>query len=706
MRPHFRGLLRRALALYAAIAVAVWLAPASIGQTAKPTEGQQALSAALRTMFSPRRSPGRRTMGLAQRNFLDLVERSQSRVEVALVIDATDSMAPALEPLRDAVAQMMGDLDLYRQRQISYQLVVYRDVGAPSGEVSFPLDLPNKAFTDNRDQVLAAIQELSTETGAPYFPEVVDRGVHQALTQLNWSEDDSVSRWLFLFGDAPPFDPTVQEEETRAARLFSTDALVALARSKEIKINCVLCPTRPQDQRAQQAVIDQLRAFMSAISTGTGGLLLDLSYREIRAAMLQADAVATVEFTPVDSIRREDVERLQTEILESRSGSDPPVSIAILPHAPLDRMDFASDSLGVQLASELRMRIKSIPGVNVCEPLLVQRRFNLIERNPNYSGLRGEALLQAISRYLGADYVLWGDVRAESGVRIVATRMYDAATGNVVAEADRTTSTSLEPAQLGSSLATDLLAAPLTSPAHRPLANHLAAIRNDAAQLNVFVRQISASDAHEDLTAGMAALETALAYPVGDPAGVELLQEARQRLEAATRLDGDNALPHYLLANCLYNLAKREQAAAESGALIKEFGRELRAAYRFRNDLKDEQLRLEIEADYALLVRGRPDEAIPKYVKLADAAADTDAARRANWMLAGIYGGDWGVDQQYVDRQLARERFIRILAAWPDSGEAQFIRRVLRWDEQRGETQFHHFPKENETLASQMDREA
>ena len=58
-----------------------------------------------------------------------------------------------------------------------------------------------------------------------------------------------------------------------------------------------------------------------------------------------------------------------------------------------------------------------------------------------------------------------------------------------------------------------------------------------------------------------------------------------------------------------------------------------------------------------------------------------------------------------MNRDKARERLVRILALWPDSSEAWFIKRVMRWDDKEGETRFPHLPKENEALAEQVDRE-
>ena len=679
--------------------------PFILGLNSASAEGDNSVTAAMRTLFNPRRSPPQRTMGLSQRSFLDLVEQSKPKLQIALVIDGTESMEPALSGVREALEQMMNDLELYQQSDIAYQLVIYRDVAAPSGEATIPLKLENNAFTKNRNAVLTAVQSLATESGAPYFPELVDYGVHQALTQLDWSEDDDVSRWIFLFGDAPPFDSTLNEPKTGASRRFATEALVALAEKAKVQINCVLCSTRNEDREAYDAVLPQTRAFMNALSSGSGGLMLDLSYDDIRTAILQADSTSEITYSPVGTITREEVEQTRTSLAESRAGSEKPITLAILPHAPLEEMTFASNAFPAQLAAELRMRMRSVPGVTVAEALVVERRFDQLRRNSNYSGLRDEALLQTLSRSLRSDYVLWGDVKNNRGQRRVVTRLYDAATGEVVAQAEGASTETVKPDQLGSLLAGNLMMANFPSPTHRPLASRFAYVVNNAGQQAIVTRLIASSNAHDDLVAGMAALEKALAYQVGQQEGQQLLVEAERHLDRAAKTDDANALPHFLLAHCLFNRAKQQQNEGEPATtLMKRFGRELRDAYRFRTTLVDRRLRQEIEADYALLVRGRPNEAIPLYQKLAAGLADEEAARRAQWMLAGIYGGDWGVDEEFVDRDSARESLIQILSRWPESNEARFIRRVLRWDEQKGSTRFPQFPLENQELATQIDR--
>ncbi len=245
-------------------------------------------AAALSTIFSPDRNPPNRTMGLVQRNFLDLIEHSKPRLQVGVVLDGTSSMDASLDGIKQTIGTMLRDLELYKQADVAYQLVVYRDVGAPSGELDFPLKVAGKQFLADREAFRQAVESLQTESGAPYFHELIDAGVHAAIEQLEWSTDDETTRWLLVIGDAPPFDAGFEEPQTGARRRYDTQHLAGLANSRQIHINCILSTSRPEEQQAQEAVLDRTRQFMSTLSSETGGLLLDLSYPDIRRAIMAA----------------------------------------------------------------------------------------------------------------------------------------------------------------------------------------------------------------------------------------------------------------------------------------------------------------------------------------------------------------------------------------------------------------------------------
>jgi hypothetical protein len=207
--------------------------------------------------------------------------------------------------------------------------------------------------------------------------------------------------------------------------------------------------------------------------------------------------------------------------------------------------------------------------------------------------------------------------------------------------------------------------------------------------------------ANSPLLKGMEALEQALALPVGAPEAARLLETAQQSLQRAVELDGGNPMAHFLLSNCLYNMYRaRKQSGDVAGArpLAIEFIDELREAYENRGQLDDPALRTEIEADYELIVRRNTPEAINLYKQLLDESLGVDGqtTKRAQWMLSGIYCGDWRVDKKYVDPDKAKECLVQILALWPDSKEAEFIKRVLRWNESEKRTRFEYFPRQLE----------
>ena len=135
---------------------------------------------ALESVFNPQRAPAHKTMGLLQRSFLDLVESSQQDLQIALVVDGTDSMATDIEGVRNALRSLVADLRQYKGDHVSLALIVYRDSGSPSGEVT----LLHSQFTTNEQALAACVQPIKPESGAPYFLELPDLGVHEALEQV------------------------------------------------------------------------------------------------------------------------------------------------------------------------------------------------------------------------------------------------------------------------------------------------------------------------------------------------------------------------------------------------------------------------------------------------------------------------------------------------------------------------------------------
>ncbi|MEZ6117715.1 MAG: hypothetical protein R3C28_14245 [Pirellulaceae bacterium] len=187
-----------------------------------------------------------------------------------------------------------------------------------------------------------------------------------------------------------------------------------------------------------------------------------------------------------------------------------------------------------------------------------------------------------------------------------------------------------------------------------------------------------------------------------------MLRKTKRQLDRFLEMEDDNALAYYLLANYHYNqaladnLQGQKEVAAEA---MKEFVRALRKAYGLRNRDVHDNLETEIEGMYELLVRKDVPAAIKVFQSLTEVTEETNLhfARRARWMLAGIYAGDWGVSQEFTDPQQLRNHLIHILGFFESSPEADFIRQSLRWDGEDGRTQFRYLPHTNQQVADLIE---
>lgn len=672
------------------IAVFCCLSANAAGQTASVDAGH-----AVATVFSPRRAPAAKSMGLLQRSFLDLIESSRSRLEVALVVDGTDSMERDIAGVRRALREMATDLDNYRDGKVSFALIVYRDAAVKPNEVTRPVP----TFTSDLDVLQKQFDRIQPLTGAPYFPEMVDLAIYEAIEDLNWSEDEQTSRWILLFADAPPYDEGFMEDKTGARRSKSTELLVELARQKKIQINGVLCRSDAEKFTSYETVLPKTRRFMSTLTTETGGLMLDLSDPAIRETVRKAAEVKTVPTRSIGRITPADVEAARKLADEDKLpvAKNRRISIAVLPHLPLESLDFNPALPEVQVTTELRHKLELLPSVELRSPVEISRQV----RRLRDEGLPVDQWLPTLAARLGVDYIIWGSYvgARDGGVRQLRSVIFS-----------RQTNKELQPLVVNNQPATQvvgLLVEQMTNAnfmrnAAPDLRAALAAARSNQRILDELVTPVSTSSAaRDDILQGYEALDQALAFEAGDAEAAPLLQQAQTALNRALAKQPRDPLALMLQANCLFNLARLETAAGnkqEAQQHVAAMHRALSQAYEERNRCRFQTVKREIMADYALLVSRNFEEAVSLYGELTAVGAQTPlpSALRAHWMLAGIHSGDWGVpgDAAVVDAALARKHLIHILAHWPESSQALYIRRNLRWKEDRG-SQYQHVPLEH-----------
>jgi len=659
------------------------------------------LSSALDVLFNPQRAPERRTMGLLQRSFLDLVEQSQARLQVALVIDGTESMASDMAQVRKSLNSLVQDLRRYRGQQVEFAVVIYRDLGAPSGSVSLPLP----RFTADANLLAQVFDEFELETGAPYFPEAVDVGVHAALQRLAWDSDPDVTRWIMLFGDAPPYDPDFVCEQTGARRHFDTDLLVDMANQNSIRISCILCRSASDFSSFEQAV-DKTRTFMNDLATGTGGLMLDLSYPDIHQVIAEAAQQPAAPVQQLGRITRADIEaaRREAQARQSPLAESRRIRIAVLPHLPLRQMHFAADRPEVKLATELREKLRQLPGVEVASKVNVERHWERLSRRAGAgegdleteTGRSG--FLQALTSGLGVDYVVWGDYRGSGPTAQVDSAIFAREHGRAIARGSLSIEDPAAETQLTGLLLEELIASLNQEAPESHLGRTLGDYWDQAAAESAGLSQpiSSRAEVRDRCLVALAAMEEALEFPAGDRRAVEPLQVAQRELEAALEAEPLNPRALLWLANCYFNQAQlllQFGDSAEANRKLEQAEECLKRAFRLRLEVRDEDLRQEILGDYALLVQRDAATAADHYKRLVDSpSARLKSALRGHWMLAGIYSGEWGAAAELTQPATARQHLIQILAHWEESQEAKFVRHALRWADDAGQNQYDYFP--------------
>jgi nucleotide-binding universal stress UspA family protein len=677
---------------------------------------------ALELMFDEHRTAKPTSRALLQRKtFLDMLEVSKERLQIAFVIDGTDSMGTDIQSVLDSLEPMVESLRRHKDgaENVSFSAVVYRDSEAPSGPVCCPL---GRQFTDDVQTLRDGLSEIETETGRPYFPELVDLGIMEAIQGLAWEEAADTSRWILVFGDAPPYKEGYRNEQQNAQRHYSTEDLVTSAAAKEIVVSFVLCHSGFTKQlnvndrliRTYEAALPRTQAFMQEVSTVTGGVLWDLTEPDLREDLAEAVTRTPVRYQRIEEITPDEVIEVRAEAARDDLDVRPDarLRIAVLPHLPLEEMSFDSEHPAVQVGAELRERLRKIPRVEVVNAHLVAATMTELRR----SGSPSDQWIPRLARDLEVDYVLWGSYGQSNDAVQLESVFYQRVDGRGQTEAVRLADAT-ETMRSGDSSGEASLV-PVV--ANRLLRNTAAELRRSGADENtvsVFSRVDEDEEladelaapvssnvrARRELLAGMDLLEQAMAFPTGSLKAAELLERAVLKLGAAAMLDAKNPLIHAMLSNCHYNLARTDRTEGHQEKSLES----LKRAYELRNNASSDAVRLEVEADYALLVERDVAEAISIYEMMLlepDRPLQLRRALRAHWMLAGIYYGDWSVPSSFVDPSKAREHIIQVLAHWSESPEARFYKDAFEWDENEG-MQKHYVPLENsDTLHLASDR--
>ena len=156
----------------------------------------------------------------------DAKKKPAPRMEVVFVLDTTGSMSGLIAGAKEKIWAIANLLATSKPApDIRIGLVAYRD--RRDDYVT-----QTTALTHDIDAVYSQLMELEAQGGGD-TPESVNQALHEAVTKMSWSRDETTYRVIFLVGDAPPhmdYENEVQYPES-----------CKLAATAGIAINSIQC---------------------------------------------------------------------------------------------------------------------------------------------------------------------------------------------------------------------------------------------------------------------------------------------------------------------------------------------------------------------------------------------------------------------------------------------------------------------------------
>jgi len=121
----------------------------------------------------------------------------QPKVEVVFCLDTTGSMSGLIEGAKQKIWSIANQIVKGKPTpQLRIGLVGYRDYGDGYITRVFPLN-------DDLDAVFDDLMSFRAAGGGD-TPEHVNKALHDAVHQIDWSRDQSTLKLIFLVGDCPP----------------------------------------------------------------------------------------------------------------------------------------------------------------------------------------------------------------------------------------------------------------------------------------------------------------------------------------------------------------------------------------------------------------------------------------------------------------------------------------------------------------------
>lgn len=234
-------------------------------------------------------------------------QQGQKQIEVCFVLDTTGSMSGLIEGAKQKIWSIANDIISAKPKpKVRFGVIGYRDRG--DEYVTKRIDL-----TDDMDRVYAKLQEFRAGGGGD-TPESVSEALHEAVTSMQWSDNNQTLRIIYLVGDAPP----QQYQDGKDWHKVCKKAV-----KRDILINSIQCgniagtaevwkaiasngngvfAVIPQDGNMQHISAPQDKELME-LNIKIGRTLVPCGTINIRAEVMQKQATAAAAPAPASAAR-------------------------------------------------------------------------------------------------------------------------------------------------------------------------------------------------------------------------------------------------------------------------------------------------------------------------------------------------------------------------------------------------------------------
>jgi Mg-chelatase subunit ChlD len=178
-------------------------------------------------------------LSLAGRADEPVAKEAQPQVEVVFCLDTTGSMGGLINAAKQKIWAISNQIAAGKPTpKVKVGLVAYRDRGDPYVTKVFEL-------TEDLDAIHGELMNFKAQGGGD-FKESVNKALHDAVTQIKWSDNKKTLKMIFLVGDAPPHMDYKGEPQY--------PEICKLAVAKDIIVNTVQCGSHAETQKYWQEI--------------------------------------------------------------------------------------------------------------------------------------------------------------------------------------------------------------------------------------------------------------------------------------------------------------------------------------------------------------------------------------------------------------------------------------------------------------------